>query len=298
MSSTSADVARPRRGRLYIIIGAVLAVLAFAAAAGLASLSLLPGTTTGTRIVVAKNDIGARTKIQASDLQLSTVNPAPKQAFTSISQVAGKGARVDIPAGDPVSANLIAPAGDLLSTSDVAFLPIPSGYVALTVPTGELVGVGGYPQVGDRITMLATVNTSIFGSGLQVPVVRTVFSNLYILRVGPVTAQTAAGVSSSLTLLVTGCDAEYLFWLLNNAALKYTLESFRDYAATPSQPDPTCPNLSSASGAGPREVDKPWHSTTGIPVSTSAIHIAAAAAIGVGWVVFGILGSGRAEAGG
>jgi len=263
MSSTSADVARPRRGRLYIIIGAVLAVLAFAAAAGLASLSLLPGTTTGTRIVVAKNDIGARTKIQASDLQLSTVNPAPKQAFTSISQVAGKGARVDIPAGDPVSANLIAPAGDLLSTSDVAFLPIPSGYVALTVPTGELVGVGGYPQVGDRITMLATVNTSIFGSGLQVPVVRTVFSNLYILRVGPVTAQSTTGVSSSLTLLTTGCDAEYLFWLLNNATLKYTLESFRDYAATPSQPDPTCPNLSSAGGVGPREVDKRWHFTTG-----------------------------------
>ena len=30
--------------------------------------------------------------------------------------------RSAIPAGDPVSANLIAPAGDLLSTSDVAFL--------------------------------------------------------------------------------------------------------------------------------------------------------------------------------
>src|ERR1700688_2112845 len=161
MSSTSADVARPRRGRLYIIIGAVLAVLAFAAAAGLASLSLLPGSSSGTRIVVAKNDILARTKIQASDLQLSTVNPAPKQAFTSISQVVGKGARVDIPAGDPVSANLIAPAGDLLSTSDVAFLPIPSGYVALTVPTGELEGVGGYPQVGD-VTPLLTTLTSYF----------------------------------------------------------------------------------------------------------------------------------------
>jgi Flp pilus assembly protein CpaB len=212
---------------------------------------------------VARNDIGARTKIQASDLQLSTVNPAPKQAFTKISDVAGKGARVDIPAGDPVSANLVAPAGDLLSTSDVAFLPIPSGYVALTVPTGELVGVGGYPQVGDRITMLATVNTSIFGTGLQVPVVRTVFSNLYILRVGPAATQSAAGVSSSLTVLVTGCDAEYLFWLLNNAILKYTLESFRDYSATPSQPDPTCPNISSAGGVGPKEVDKRWHFTTG-----------------------------------
>jgi Flp pilus assembly protein CpaB len=263
MSSTSADVARPRRGRLYIIIGAVLAVLAFAAAAGLASLSLLPGTSSGTRIVVAKNDIGARTKIQESDLVLSVVNPAPKQAFTKISDVVGKGARVDIPAGDPVSANLIAPASDLLSTSDVAYLPIPSGFVALTVPTGELLGVGGYPQVGDRITMLATINTSAFGAGQAVPVVRTVFSNLDILRVGPVTAQGGAGVSSSLTLLVDGCDAEYLFWLLNNATLKYTLESFKDYTATPSQPDPACPSVSSAGGVGPKEVDKRWHFTTG-----------------------------------
>jgi Flp pilus assembly protein CpaB len=263
MSSTSADVARPRRGRLYIIIGAVLAVLAFAAAAGLASLSLLPGSTSGTRIVVARNDIGARTKIQESDLVLSVVNPAPKEAFTKISDVAGKGARVDIPAGDPVSANLIAPAGDLLGTSDVAFLPIPSGYIALAVPTGELVGVGGYPQVGDRITMLATVNTSVFGASSPVSVVRTVFNNLDIIRVGPVTAQSATGVSSSLTLLMNGCDAEYLFWLLNNATLKYTLESFKDYAAAPSQPDPSCPSVTSAGGVGPREVDKRWHFTAG-----------------------------------
>src|SRR6202158_2709549 len=263
MSIASTEVARPRRGRLYIIIGAVWAVLACAAAAGLASLSLLQPNSSGTRVVVARNDIGARTKIQSSDLQLSNVNPAPKLAFTDVNQVAGKGARVDIPAGSPVTANLIAPASDLLSSSDVAFLPIPSGYVALTVPTSELVGVGGYPQVGDRITMLATLNTSIFGASAAVPVVRTVFNNLDILRVGPVTAQNATSISSSLTLLMTGCDAEYLFWLLNNATLKYTLESSRDYSATPSQPDPACPNLSSAGGVGPKEVDKRWHFTTG-----------------------------------
>jgi pilus assembly protein CpaB len=264
MAISSADVARPRRGRLYIIIGAVLAVLAFAAAAGLASLSLLQSSSGGTKVVVARNSISARTKIQASDLMVSTVNPAPPQSFTDINTVAGKGARVDIPAGSPVTANLIAAAGDLLSTSDVAFLPIPSGYVAVTVPTGEQVGVAGYPQVGDRITMLATLNTSVFGTSSSVPVVRTVFTNLDIVRVGPVSAQgSGVGVASSLTVLATGCDAEYLFWLLNNAVLKYTLESFSDYTATPSQPDPACPKLSSAGGVGPQEVDKRWHFTSG-----------------------------------
>jgi Flp pilus assembly protein CpaB len=261
MSIATAEIGRPRRGRLYIVIGAILAVLAFATAAGLASLPLLQSSATGTKVVVAKNNISARTKIQASDLQLSAVNPAPPQAFLEVNAVVGKGARVDIPAGSPVTANLITSSGDLLSTSDVAYLPIPSGFVAVTVPTGEQVGVGGYVQVGDRITMLATINTSVFGA-VPVSVVRTVFRDLDVIRVGPASTQSTGQVTSSLTLLMTGCDAEYLFWLLNNAVLKYTLESFTDYAATPNQPDPSCPKLSSAGGVGPKEVDKRWHFTS------------------------------------
>ncbi len=262
MSTATAEIGRPRRGRLYIVIGAILAVLAFATAAGLASLPLLKTNTTGTQVVVAKNNINARTKIQASDLELSAVNPAPPQAFFQIKDVFGKGARVDIPAGSPVTANLITTSGDLLSTSDVAYLPIPSGFVAVTVPTGEQVGVGGYVQIGDRITMMATINTSILGA-TPVSVVRTVFRDVDVIRVGPASTQSTGQVTSSLTLLMTGCDAEYLFWLLNNAVLKYTLESFTDYAATPNQPDPSCPKLSSAGGVGPKEVDKRWHFTTG-----------------------------------
>jgi hypothetical protein len=79
--------------------------------------------------------------------------------------------------------------------------------------------------------------------------------------VGPATGQSGPGgsVTSSLTLLTTACDAEYLFWLLNNASMKYALESFTDYAKSPSQPDPSCPSLSSGVGVGPKEVDKRWH---------------------------------------
>jgi Flp pilus assembly protein CpaB len=257
MSIATPETARPRRGRLYIVVGAILAVLAFATAAGLASLSLVPGTVTGTKVVVAKTNISARTKIQASDLQLSSFSPAPPQSFTDTALVAGKGARVDIPAGSPITANLIAASGDLLSTSDVSYLPIPSGYVAVTIPTGEQVGVGGYPQVGDRITVLATVNTSLFTPG-GASVVRTVFRDLIIIRVGPVNQPAGGQIAGSLTLLATACDAEYLFWLLNNAVLKYTLESFKDYAAAPSQPDPTCPK---PGGVGPKEVNKRWQFT-------------------------------------
>jgi hypothetical protein len=94
-------------------------------------------------------------------------------------------------------------------------------------------------------------------------VVRTVFRNLDVIRVGP--ASTSSGVSqitSSLTVLMTACDSEYMFWFLNNAVLKYTLESFRDYEQTPNRPDPSCPSLTAAGGVGPREVDKKWKFTT------------------------------------
>src|SRR6266571_267188 len=259
------SVGRSRRGRTYIVVGTVLAVLAFVTAAGVASVPLLfSNNPTGTKVVVAKTSINARTKIQSSDLTMAVVNPVPPQAFTDINSVAGKGARVDIPAGEPVTANLIAQSPDLLSSSDVTYLPIPSGFVAVTIPTSEQVGVGGYVQVGDRIAVLATINTSVFGPGPAMPVVRTVFKNLEVIRVGPAaTTNQTSQLTSSLTVLMTACDSEYLFWLLNNAVLKYTLESFKDYGATPSQPDPSCPDINAAGGVGPKDVNKRWHFTTG-----------------------------------
>ena len=143
MSLASSALARPRRGRLYIIVGAVLALLAFATAAGIASLPFIQGSTTGIKIVVASHDIRARTVISASDLTFANFSPAPPQAFSAVKDVSGKGARVDIPAGAPVTSNLIAQAGDILASSDIAYLPIPNGWVAVTVPTSEQEGVGG-----------------------------------------------------------------------------------------------------------------------------------------------------------
>jgi len=263
VSIATSALARPRRGRLYIVVGAVLAVLAFALAAGIASLPLIQGTTTGTRVVVASHDIKARTVITASDLTIANFNPAPPEAFIAVKDVAGKGARVDLPAGQPITANLVAPSGDLLSSSDVAYLPIPKGWIAVTVPTGEQVGVGGYVQIGDRITMLATINTAAFGQNPGRNVVLTVFRDIDVLRVGPANGATSTGsVTSSLTVLMTGCDSEFLFWLLNNASMKYELESYTDYQGLPTQPDTKCPSVSSATGVGPKDVDGRWHFTT------------------------------------
>src|SRR5487761_336235 len=189
MAISSGGVGRPRRARIYIAVGAILAVLAFGTAALVASLPLLGSGTTGTMVVVARNTITARTTIQASDLELRSESPTPPQAFTDVALVAGKGARVDIPAGLAVTANLITTTTDQLNSSDATFLPIPSGYVAVTIPTSEQAGVAGYVRVGDRISILASVNTQTFGVSPAVLSVRTVFKDLYVLRVGPVGQQ-------------------------------------------------------------------------------------------------------------
>ena len=242
----------------------MLAVVAFATAAGIASLPLLQGTSSGTKVVVAGHDIKARTVIQASDLTLASINPAPAAAFAAIKDVAGKGARVDILGGQAVTANLVAGSGDLVSTSDVAYLPIPQGWVAVTVPTGEQVGVGGYVQVGDRITMLSGINTSVFGQSPGKDVVLTIFRDVYVLRVGPSNPSGSSGgtVTTSLTVLMTACDSEFLIWLLTNSSMKYELESYHDYAGVPTGPDAKCPSVSAAAGVGPRDVDARWHFTT------------------------------------
>jgi Flp pilus assembly protein CpaB len=259
----AADAGRSRRGRAYIIGGTILALVAFLAAAGVASFPYLFQSQSGTSVVVARVGLTARTKIQAGDLTLKVVNPAPPESFTDINAVAGKGARVDIPAGAPVTANLIATSSDLLSSTDVTYLPIPSGYVAVTIPTSEQLGVGGYVQVGDRIAMLASINTSQFGANPGQVTVRTVFKDLYVIRVGPAT-NAAAGptVTSSLTVMVTSCDAEFIDWLLTNADLKYELQSFHDYSTVPTTPDSQCPNLTSPAGVGPKQVDTRWHFST------------------------------------
>lgn len=261
MAVGAATIGRPRRSRLYIVVGTALALVAFLAAAALASAPyLFPAAAGGTKVVVAKTNISARTRITSSDLELQAISPAPPSSFTSVSAVAGKGARVEIIAGEAITSNLISESPDLVSASDATYLPIPQGYVAVTIPTSEQTGVGGYIQVGDRIAVLASVNTSIFGAVPPTQAVRTVFTDVVVIEVGAVSSnQGQSNIGTSLTVLMTGCDSEYLFWLLNNAQVKYELESYRDYGQLPTSPDANCASVIKAGGVGPSEIDARWH---------------------------------------
>lgn len=225
-------------------------------------------TAGSTQVVVAQQAIDPRTPITADLLTISSIpnSALPPRTFARISDLSGYFAVVSIYKGEPITANIVSANPDLINpSSGTAYLPIPTGYVAMTIPTGELQGVAGYPAQGDFIDVIATVNTGQFGAASPKTVTLTVFRELPIIRVGPQSVVPRQGqpqgVASSLTVLLTQCDAEYLDWLLTNATLKYTLVSYKDYKALPTTSDPNCSSTAAPALIGPAEVQARWNLT-------------------------------------
>src|SRR5258708_18575717 len=105
------------------------------------------------------------------------------------------------------------------------------------------------------------------GKGDNGVVTRTVFTSVRVIRVGPPTLGPKAGqqqgVSSSLTVIVSECDAQFIDWFINNASLKYVLLSYKDYAVSPASADTSCPATVAPSVVGPLQVNSRWHFTQG-----------------------------------
>jgi pilus assembly protein CpaB len=221
-------------------------------------------------VVIANQDIQARAAIDPSMISIARVSASalPPHAFVRVADLAGDSALVTIYKGQAVTANIVASNPDQISSGTSTYLPIPQGYVALTLPTGELQGVAGYVAPGDYLNIIATANSDLFGSKPSRVVTRTVFSGIRVIRVGTPSANPkegqAFGVTGSLTVVVSECDAQYLQWLLTNVTLKYLLLSYKDYATNSlSSPDPSCLPTALPPVIGPTAVDERWGFTKG-----------------------------------
>ena len=280
---------RPGGGRLFIIVGLLLAILAGA------GVFFLGGTIGGgggiggaptTTVVIAKQPIPMRHAITASDLETTKVSGS----FTSVNNTYGNTsdvvnliAQIQITKGSVITSDMLAKDVGLVSGAAPAYLPLASGYVAMTIPTGEQQGVAGHITLGDYITVVSSASVSVFAVGATQPtgppkvITKTVFTNVRVIGLGPATASVqpasgattvggttgpTGGVVSSLTITLTQCDAEFLTWFLNNTTVRYTLESFHDYLTQPpSAPDPTCPTVLSAQGVSQKAVEARYHFT-------------------------------------
>ena len=134
-----------------------------------------------TSIVVLAHDVAGRTILAKGDLATAQVGSAdvPVGAVTNPDDAVGKVAQVDLKKGQPVLANLLAKPGDVVGGS-TAYLPLPKGFVAFTIPTSEDSGVAGYIQAGDYIDVVAVVQR-----GSAPAAVRTIYSSVHVIRLGP-----------------------------------------------------------------------------------------------------------------
>jgi Flp pilus assembly protein CpaB len=220
-------------------------------------------------VVVAKGNIDAREPITPDMLTLSSLPAAAvgPNVFLHVADLKGSTAVVNIYKGEAISANLVTsdPNAPAVSTLN-PYLPIPDGYVAMTLPTSEQQGVGGFIAEGDYINVIAAVNTTQFTPRDPRTVARTVFASLYVIRVGSQTVVQrqgqVQGVASSITVVMSQCDATYMDWLLINATVRYTLQSYHNYLKAQPPADSSCPSTSTSGLIGPRDVDARWHFTS------------------------------------
>jgi Flp pilus assembly protein CpaB len=221
------------------------------------------------KVVAASKDINAREPI-TPDMLTTTSMPqsaAPPGAFTQLSALASSFALVSIPKGQVISSNLVTSDTSRPTGPNSYIAEIPDGWVAFTLPTGELVGVGGYIAQGDWIDIIATVNTQQFSPARPRQVTRTIFTNVHVIRVGPASTVPrqgqAQGPTSSITVVMTLCDAQYVRWMISSSTLTYALLSYHDYNKTELKPDPSCPSTELAPVVGPAQVDQRWGFTKG-----------------------------------
>ncbi len=234
-------------------------------------------------VVVASQTIPLRHQITAADLTTAKVSgnfTNANNTYAATSDVVNLISEINITKGSVITSDMLArDPNAVLTGAAPAYLPLASGYVGMTIPTGEQMGVAGHISIGDYITVIASSNVSIFASAgqqLQGSVSKTVFTNVRVIGLGPApsgvqsasgastgTSSTTSGVTSSLTIEMTQCDAEYFTWFLNNMTVRYTIESFHDYLAQPpSAPDASCPTVITAQGVSGRQVDERYHFTT------------------------------------
>jgi Flp pilus assembly protein CpaB len=242
--------------RPFTILGIVLALLVIAAFVLVALNASTSGIGQTQSVVVATRDLPSRIPIDTDGLAIKTIPvnaDYPKIFFTKLDDLKGMIPLVAIVNGQAITSNMVAKPNQSLQ-SQSQYLPIPSGYVAITIPTSEQQGVAFNIHPDDYISVIATV-----ASGTRVASM-TVFTNLHVIQVGTDSSGAAAAptTATSLTVVVTACQSEFITWFLTYASLKYELESYQDYLQGTPAKDPKCPGVNSPTGVTLQLVQKTY----------------------------------------
>src|SRR6202163_2348589 len=213
------------RSRLLMIGGFALVVGLLAGYTVYNRLRFFTGSAGGERavqVVVAANDIEIGTKLEPRDIRPVTLpqSAVPPGAYTSASQVLGRGALLPMSKGEFLLPSKLA------ALNAGAGLPsmIPPGMRAVSVRVNDVVSVAGFVQPGTRVDVLATGNRGN-GNDRQTT---TVLENVAVIAVGKSLDRNASPEAQSapvITLLVSPDDAQKLALVSQEGRIQLSLRN-------------------------------------------------------------------------
>jgi len=138
------------------------------------------------RLVVAKTDLAAGTKLDASVIDYKEFKPyeIPNGAFNIGDQVVGSALTANVKAGEAITKMKIASGGDESS------LNIPVGTRAITVPIDFVQGMASYINVGSKVDIISLAKAENGQPGL-------ILQNIKIIHFERAAAQPGTSTTSS-----------------------------------------------------------------------------------------------------
>ncbi len=245
-----------RGGRILILLGILLGMLAAGGTFIVLSTQQAPAPPVETRaIVIAVQNILSRTEIPVAALGKAEypVNNIPQGAFERIEDVSGKLALTPIVPGQIILPQMIIDktrAGS--SRSNASFL-IPEGKVAVAFPSNALASVSGAIQTGDYVDIMLTLSPGgIQGPGGRTttgttgtegqPVTQLMLQDVLILQMGLWSAagstgsQQQAAPGDMITFVLSRQDALALKSAREQGTIEFALRRSGDHAPATTEP--------------------------------------------------------------
>jgi len=235
------------RGNKTLLIVAVLLIILVVLAGGvylylqsqkapeveeLAEATPTPEPVVYTDIVIAMQNISRGLEIKVEDnaiaLQRWPQDALPPEYYTSLEEIDGKFARMDIPRGMPVLPNMLgAPGGMLAASGSAAALFEPADRVAYAIPMDTQGAVAWALKPGDRVDVIAalsiySVDPQVINEGVkqfmtliedpQMPVQTGNFGHFELLPHGLYGAVTGVSSSDFTSLIVQLTVQDAVVW--------------------------------------------------------------------------------------
>ncbi len=150
---------RRKGGKLFIVLGIILAIVAFAGvvlAMRGTQKKAQPTEVSTRKVVVAVTDIPARSRVSSEQVTLkdTPLDMVPPLAVTEIYSVTDRIALTNIFAGQVILQSMVSgqETGSLIPA-----LSVPPGMVAMTLPVNEVSGIAEALREGDRVDVIVAL---------------------------------------------------------------------------------------------------------------------------------------------